>query len=112
MDNETYDKKILGTWAEYTDSENNIMVYATDFPDGRYHTYGYFPDGNETYFFADGRWNIDDGISCITVEYESSKTYKPGDIVCNRIVKIDSSVYIFDSNGDHITMKRISSGKL
>ena len=112
MDNETYDKKILGTWAEYTDSENNIMVYATDFPDGRYHTYGYFPDGNETYFFADGRWNIDDGISCITVECESSKTYKPGDIVCNRIVKIDSSVYIFDSNGDHITMKRISSGKL
>lgn len=103
---------IVGTWAEFIDSENNIMIYATYFPDGRYHTYGYIPDDKKTYFFADGRWRIENGLSCITVSYESTGFFTPGDKVCNRIVKLTHSEFVYEINGHEISMKRVNYGKL
>ena len=108
-----YNKLIIGTWAEEIDSRGNIYFYDTYFPNGKMHGYGYVePMDPNSYFFADGTWEIKNGMSCITITYSSDKLIKPGEYWCDKIVKLNHEVFIYQSEGKNITMYRVSDGSV
>lgn len=100
-------KHISGGWAEYVDNENKIQVYSGYMENGTYHSYGYVPPTFETYVYADGKWEVENGFSCITINYDSLGIFPSGEKICNKVIKINNDVFIFESYGKEIEMKRI-----
>jgi hypothetical protein len=105
-------KLISGGWAEYVDKNNTIQVYSGYMENGTYHSYGYMPPEYEIYIYFDGNWEIENGSSCITVKYDSVGVFSPGERFCNKIIEITDKVFIFESYGKQIEMKKIHNAKL
>lgn len=104
---------IVGTWAETVDKNGKIYFYDTYFPNGQFHAYGYTDteDAN-SYFFADGSWEIKNGESCITINYSSDNSFNLGERWCDKIVKINKSVFVFNDGQEDVTMFRVTDGNL
>jgi len=108
-----YSQYISGLWAEAYDDSGNIFFYSHYFSNGQVHSYGYTdPNDDKSYYVGDGTWEIINGNRCITITYSSDKNYEPGYSWCNRIVEINTKVFIFKSPNGNTTMHRISDGKL
>ena len=110
-DTSSFSELVQGTWAEYIE-DGEIKVYVTYLPDGRFHTFGYYPPDFSKYFFADGFWRIEDDQSCIYISYISAGSHSAGDVLCNRIVSLNERSFVFDSGGRDIKMLKISETEL
>lgn len=107
-----FDKKIIGIWAEGIDENGKFHFYNTYFENGKLHGYGYTdPEDKSSYFFADAKWEIKGNNSCITIIYSSNDTFTAGDYWCDKIIKMDRSVFIYNSGGENVTMFRVTDGK-
>ena len=107
-----FEKKIIGIWAGGVDENGEFYFYNTYFEGGKLHGYGYTdPKDKNSYFFADAKWEIKGNHSCITILYSSNNNFSVGDHWCDRIIKIDGSVFIYNSGYEDVIMYRVTNGK-
>lgn len=83
------------------------------FPGGKLHSYGYTdPNDPGNYFFVDGKWEIKDKNSCITINYSRDNIFTPGDYWCDPIIEINTKVFTYNLSGENVTMYRVSDGRI
>lgn len=109
---EYYRSKIIGTWAEGLDENKVIKIHTAYLSDGRFHSYGYLPPEFKDYWYGDGTWEVTNGQSCITVNFDSLNLFVPGHRFCDGIVKLNDKVFIFRMDDKDIKMLRINDGSL